>query len=375
MNYKRLPIILGLSTGTFPHQTSAKDSLMFALRAQAKSVHQDNSILKKLYTNTAIKSRCLAIPDFIENSEDHFFNESFSMPVDQRLYYSIEIAAPFVADVASAALKQAQVDVSEVAQLIIVTSTAIGSPGIEQKLSQMLGLPNNVMQASVNYMGCAAGVTGLRLASDFIKGLEVHCDNQVSLLVCIETSSLHTSMEQDTNNLVTHSLFADGIACSVIGKQRQDCEHLNLLAILGFESLQLSDCLDGIQLTINPNGIACELTRDLPNKLASGVKDWYRALLNRHNSTIEELGFWAIHPGGRKIIEKAVQGLSIHPDNAKASWNVLGQYGNVLSCGIFFVLKEMLDNKLLAKNQKGVAFSFSPGVRIEGVLLKALADS
>lgn len=373
INHNNLPILLGLSTGTFPNCTDADASLKFALRKMPGLKNNQKQKLRRLYANSYIQTRHLAIPDFLEQPETRFFTNSFATPIEKRLEHAIEIALPYVCDVAEKALKEANIEVDDVAQLVVVTSTAMGSPGIDQLIFQRLGLPNNVMRACVNFMGCAAGVTGLRMASDFVKGLDRGRSNLVSLLICLETSSVHTSMDPEKKHIITHSLFADGIACSVIGcREKTAPEASGKLAILDFESLQLADCIDGIQLRIQQDGISCLLSKDLPKKIASGVRQWQENLLKRSNLKINDLSFWAIHPGGRKIIEKSIEGLGIAQDDACNSWEILKDYGNVLSCGIFYVIRKMLDKGHFSENSKGVAFSFSPGVSVEGVLLEFL---
>ena len=92
----------------------------------------------------------------------------------------------------------------------------------------------------------------------------------------------------------------------------------------------------------------------------------------------EDMDFWAVHPGGRRIIEEAQNGIPLTEEQCADSWAVLDQYGNMLSPSIMFVLERVFKrhNQLIADGKdgykNGIAFSFSPGVGVEGVILRAI---
>jgi len=334
-----------------------------------------SALIKRLYKRTCVNTRQLAIPDFLENNEQSVFDKSFSMPVSHRLKHSIELAVPLVVDLAEQALENAGVGVKDIAQFVVVTNTAIGAPGLDLALRERLRLPRDVSHTSINYMGCGAGITGLKSATNFVKALSSQHSDKISLLVCVETSSMHTAFAEDANDIVTHMLFSDGAAAVVVGFQNNDerrsAKTGPKLSIERFVAMHVPNCADGIKLSINSNGIACMLSKDLPELLSEGVRDWYQAFFVQSGLSREEIAFWAIHPGGRKIIEKAVVGLGIDQESAHSSWKTLSQFGNVLSCGVFFVLDDLLKRSAVKAGQNGVALSFSPGVTIEGVSFKS----
>ena len=135
---------------------------------------------------------------------------------------------------------------------------------------------------------------------------------------------------------------------------------------------------DGITLSINENGISCILSKYLPQYIAKNMGGYVESFLGMHNLQKSDMDFWAIHPGGRRIIEEAQNGLGLSEEQAKYSWNVLSNYGNMLSPSVMFVLELILNDhkKALAKGERGlkqgIAFSFSPGVGAEGVLIKVM---
>merc|ERR1712028_230590 len=111
---------------------------------------------------------------------------------------------------------------------------------------------------------------------------------------------------------------------------------------------------------------------------AKNMGGYVEGFLKKHSLQKSDMDFWAIHPGGRRIIEEAQNGLGLSEEQAKYSWNVLSNYGNMLSPSVMFVLelimKEHNENLAAGKEgfSQGLAFSFSPGVGAEGILLKVL---
>ena len=112
--------------------------------------------------------------------------------------------------------------------------------------------------------------------------------------------------------------------------------------------------------------------------IAKNMGGYVESFLGKHSLQKSDMDFWAIHPGGRRIIEEAQNGLGLSEEQAKYSWNVLSNYGNMLSPSVMFVLELILNDhkKALAKGERGlkqgIAFSFSPGVGAEGVLIKVM---
>lgn len=99
------------------------------------------------------------------------------------------------------------------------------------------------------------------------------------------------------------------------------------------------------------------------------------SFLAKHNLTRTDVEFWAIHPGGRRIIEEAQNGLGVTEAQAADSWAVLDNYGNMLSPSVMFVLERIFKKhrEAIARGESGyklgLAFSFSPGVGAEGIML------
>merc|ERR1711988_1930367 len=116
---------------------------------------------------------------------------------------------------------------------------------------------------------------------------------------------------------------------------------------------------------INENGISCTLSKYLPQYIAKNMAGFVDSFLSKHRLKKTDLDFWAVHPGGRRLTE----------EQAKYSWAVLGEYGNMLSPSVMFVMEKIMKDHEKARAagekgfSKGIAFSFSPGVGAEGILI------
>jgi alpha-pyrone synthase len=130
------------------------------------------------------------------------------------------------------------------------------------------------------------------------------------------------------------------------------------------------------------------LSRHLPDYIEDGVGAIVKDFLATHQMTKNDIDLWAVHPGGRKIIEKVQLSLGLDDEQVADSWEILRQYGNMLSCSILFVMERMMlklntstansiaegrrshDPIDLPRPINGIAFSFSPGVGVEGILFE-----
>merc|ERR1712146_142187 len=121
-----------------------------------------------------------------------------------------------------------------------------------------------------------------------------------------------------------------------------------------------------------------KLSKYLPQYIAKNMKGYVDGFLEKHDMSFSDVDFWAVHPGGRRIIEEAQNGLGLTEEQTKYSWSVLNDYGNMLSPSVMFVLELILNEHKEELNKgndgfsQGLAFSFSPGVGAEGILLKVL---
>ena len=370
------PYMIGMATGNPKYRVHQKDALKLVQNAEGYKCIRD--YLERIYSNTRITYRHMAIPDFTpeqRDPKDEFFypgDGTYAIPVQKRLDKFKEIAVPLVTDVCKRAIEQSGIKLEDIGKLVVVSSTGFLGPSLDCELIVSLGLNRNVDRTLIGFMGCAAAMNGYRCAMDYVKAHP----GKYAIMCCVEISSVHATFKGSVNDAVIHAIFADGCAACVLAAQPESKIPKGTLAIVDDHAWLMEDTEDGITLAINDDGISCTLSKNLPNYIQKHMGTFVDGLLSKHQYTRQDVGFWAIHPGGRRIIEEAQNGLGVTEEQAADSWHVLDNYGNMLSPSVMFVLERIFarHNAALAAGEKGydmgLAFSFSPGVGAEGIMLK-----
>ncbi|MCF8571774.1 type III polyketide synthase [Gordonia sp. HY002] len=359
-------VITSLATGNPGTVFDQRDAALRAASLVDDPVARERIL--RVYERTRIDKRYLAIdpttPEFLAFS-------SRSGTIRERMNLYFEHAVPLAVDVAARAIAGLADPTSDIRLVVFVTSTGFIAPGVDVAVIKRLGLAPSVNRVVVNFMGCAAAVNGLRSATDYVRA---HPDRS-ALVVCLELSSVNAVFGDDVVEVVTHSLFGDGCGAMVVGACEVGHElPAGQVVVRDTFSQLLPDTEDGIVLGVNDDGITCELAQELPDYIYRGVGSAIDEALSRSELYRDDIAQWAIHPGGPAILEQSARSLGIGEERSRASWDVLAEYGNMLSVALVFVLEKLIaetapdDGADASQPSTGVAFSFAPGVTLEGIL-------
>ncbi|CAM9366673.1 unnamed protein product [Ectocarpus sp. 4 AP-2014] len=310
---------------------------------------------------------------------DMFYPEDGSLRVntDRRFQRFAECALPLATEVAKRALREVGVGPADVGRIVVVTSTGVCGPGLDGELVKSIGLNHSVEREVVSFQGCGAGINGLRLASQYA----VTHPGRLALLVSVELPSLHMHKGDTVNDAILHAIFGDGCAVAVVAGRTARNAEPGSLAVLDNRSWLVDGTEDGIKMTFGDNGVSCTLSKRLPDYVKTNVADFVEEMLGAHGVDKGDVDFWALHPGGHRIVEETRKSLHLSLEETEGCWEVLRDYGNMVSATVLFVLERALgQHKRLRENGGGdgrglqhvVALSFSPGVTVEGLLLKAM---
>lgn len=354
-------VIESIATGA-PSQVM--DQSEAALRvATLFSDPQQRERIPRVYAKTKIATRRVAV-DPLDSDVYAFRKDTATIRDRMGLFYQHGVA--LATEVSARALAGLTYGADEIGLLVFVTSTGFIAPGVDVAIVKRLGLSRSVSRVVVNFMGCAAAMNAIRIATSYVRSNP----GMKAMVVCIELSSVNAVFADDINDVVTHSLFGDGCAAVVIGASGvQHKLKPGKVVIRSSFSQLLDDAEDGIVLGLKPDGITCELSENLPAYIYRGVEPVIADVLQENGLQKSDIDLWAIHPGGPKIIEQSVRSLGIAADRAAPSWDVLSQYGNMLSVSLLFVLEMMVRQAESTKDiSTGMAFAFAPGVTVEGML-------
>ena len=241
----------------------------------------------------------------------------------------------------------------QITDIIFISCTGMQAPGVEIDLINHFHLPTNIRRYNVNFMGCYAALTGLRMAKDICT-----TPNRTVLMVSVELCTLHFQNKFIDDYLLSNSIFADGAASVIVSSSNRGAR----LKLEDFESRLIPNSKNERSWKISPDGFQMTLSSDVPKSIKASLEK--QTLFHKTPDTTG----WAIHPGGKQIVDGIKSTLALEESEVAASRKVLLENGNMSSATILFVLKEMLKNKPSDKHEL-IACAFGPGLTLESALL------
>ncbi len=274
-----------------------------------------------------------------------------------RLY---EEAAPALACDAVAGLR---LDPQEVTHLVVASCTGFSAPGLDLQIARRLGLRADVERTLVGFMGCAAAVPALRAARHIVRSEP--CARV--LVVCCELSSLHLQESAALEEVLSFLLFADGSAAALVTAEPHG------LALEDFRCAVIPDSAGFITWHVGDTGFEMHLSGRVPGRIAATLRDEAEhggadTLLRGIPASHYDL--WAVHAGGRTVLDAVEQGLALDPSALRHSRAVLHDCGNMSSATVLFVLDRIL-REAQPSGARGLAMAFGPGMVAESFRFRA----
>ncbi len=269
--------------------------------------------------------------------------------------------APRLAERASRqALTDGHVEPAAITHVVTVTCTGFFSPGIDVALIADLGLRPTTERVQVGFMGCHGLINGLRVA----EGLVSRHPQAVVLVCAVELCTLHLAYgAHDPQKLVANSLFADGAAAMIVSAGPPA---VGAATLRGTGSCLFPDSQDAMTWTIGDHGYEMTLAPRVPDLIGQCLKPWLEQWLGQHGVGLAEIGHWAVHPGGPRILASVAEALDLPSEALAPSLSVLADHGNMSSPTLAFILE-----RLAQRPSSGpcVALGFGPGLIAEAMLL------
>ena len=243
-------------------------------------------------------------------------------------------------------------DLSGVTHLVVASCTGFVAPGIDQIIARRLGLPGSVERLLVGFMGCYAAVAALRSARHIVRSDPA----ALVLVVTIELSTLHLQPDARIEPLLAMLQFGDGAAAAIVSGEPRGIE------IDAPFAATLPESDDLIRWAIGDQGFAMHLSGEVPGRIAEALaEDDFRTTL-LGDAGVQAIDGWAVHAGGRSILDAVQTALALPCAALADSRAVLDDYGNMSSATLMFVLARMLAREI----GEGIALAFGPGLAAEG---------
>lgn len=337
-----------------------------------RSMHLNTSDARKLRTifrASGIDTRHSVLQDYGKSGDYSFYANTPDLSpfpsTEKRLrFFRAHAVSLSLLAVENLRLSFPSFEESKITHLITVSCTGMYAPGLDIELVKSLGLSSTTQRTSINFMGCYAAFNALKIADAFCKN---DAGSKV-LVVCTELCSLHFQREATDDNLLANALFADGSAAVLVQANAEKPLCLNLK---NFHSDLAFEGEHDMVWTIGDFGFEMKLTSYVPDIIKTGIRKLTNTLLNRLGKRVTDIRYFAIHPGGKKILQVIEQELGVTPEQNKEAYHILKNYGNMSSPTVLFVLKRILEKvKTSDHGEHILSFAFGPGLTLESMVLE-----
>ena len=345
-------------------QADAAESSRFFCGADARQAR----VLGMLYGRSGVETRNTVVVRSDQGTlrERVPFYPAASGPEDrgpttgQRMAW-YEAEAPALAEAAARrALEDATTPVDAITHLVTVSCTGFFSPGLDAALIGALALPRTVHRTHVGFMGCHGALNGLRVAASQAAG-----EAEAQILLCaVELCSLHFAYGWDSEMLVANTLFADG-AAAVVGVPVQNGETSGW-SVRAQGTFLMPKSGDTMSWRIGDHGFRMTLSAEVPELIRTNLGGWLGGWLRHQGLGVEDVGSWAVHPGGPRILEAVEDAVALENGTLDVSRDVLRAHGNMSSPTVIFVLERL---RKAGAALPCVALAFGPGLVVEALLV------
>lgn len=345
------------------------------LKAQPELDRLGQRLTTSIFNASGIDQRYSVIGDFMRRPEEGpgvFYDPATQRMLtpttgERNVVYTAEATRLFV-EAARTALAQSPFDAQAVTHVVTASCTGFFAPGPDYVVVRALGLAPSVQRFHVGFMGCYAAFPALKLAKAFCEA-----DPQaVVLVICAELCTLHMHSATDPDTLIANSVFADGAAAAVVSR-RPPAPGMPALRLDHFETTLTPVGVGEADMawTIGDQGYDMVLSTYVPAIIEGNIKEALVPLL-AHDPALTgaahaQVEHWAIHPGGRSILDKVQQTLALSDDQLLPSREVLRRYGNMSSATVLFILRDLLYSA--AEDERVCAMAFGPGLTVESGLM------
>jgi predicted naringenin-chalcone synthase len=322
--------------------------------------------LKVLYRASGIQTRYSVLPDFQQNGHIPFFQsagEKVMPEVSKRMKLYEKESLKLSVRAFEDALQHSTVRTNDITHLITVSCTGMYAPGLDIELIETLGLSTSVQRTNINFMGCYAAFNALKSAHYI-----VNADPSAKVaVVCVELCSIHYQDKKDEDTLLANALFGDGAAVALVTSG--NCGPIELEITQMFSDLALH-AKEEMTWNIGDFGFDMKLSGNVPDIIKDGISELTSHLLSKLSLDLSKIDYFAIHPGGKRILEVIEDELSLTKEDNKYAREILKNYGNMSSPTILFVLHLLWQQLSSDDGGKHVlSFAFGPGLTLESMVL------
>jgi len=360
--------ITSLGLANPPNKFSQASIANFMIKAMRLDEQHANK-LRALYRASGIESRYSVLEDYGRLDNFTFYADNDELEPFPTTNERLTLFRKHAVELSKESARQCMsgrkdLEAKDITHLVVVSCTGMYAPGLDIDLLQGLGLRRDIQRTCINFMGCYAAFNAIRLADSFCQsspGAKV-------LVVCTELCSIHFQREPTDDNLLANALFADGSASLLIESNPRPGLNLRPRA---FYCDVFSDGANDMSWTVGNAGFEMRLSAYVPEIIRRGISELTSRLLKTISADIKDIRYFAIHPGGKKILEVIEKELGLEREHNRPAYDVLKNYGNMSSPTVLFVLSNICSRlNGVDDGQKILSMAFGPGLTIESMILE-----
>jgi predicted naringenin-chalcone synthase len=246
-----------------------------------------------------------------------------------------------------------------ITHLLVTCCTGFSAPGLDLELIERCGLPSTVERTMIGFMGCYAAINALKLANHIVRS---EASARV-LIVNLELCTLHLKDTADLEQMLSFFLFGDGCAACVVSAEPVGT------ALDSFHAVLVPSTRELITWSVRGTGFDMVLSGRVPAAIHDGLQQHGNDILA--GAPAASIGLWAVHPGGRTVLDAVERAFDLAPAALASSREVLRRYGNMSSATVMFVIERLMKSD--ARGRTGCAMSFGPGLIAETMLFRTAA--
>lgn len=362
------PAIVAIGLANPPYKQRQLDTAEL-IAASLRLKPAEKRLLKAVYRATGIDERYSVLSDYCKPAgELEFFPNQPEAPYPttaQRMKIYKDNAFPLaLAAIENCLVQLEHFDRRKITHVITVSCTGMYAPGLDIEIVQGLKLNSSIKRTVINFMGCYGVFNALKVAEAFCKA---EADALV-LIVSVELCTLHFQKNMSMDNLISNSIFADGAAAALIQAQPQARKFFSLEH---FHSDVLPQTSQEMTWEVADHGFDIALSSYVPEIVRTGIGTFVANLLKQAGGISPAFDFYAIHPGGIKILQACELALQLSKEHNKYAYQILRSFGNMSSATVLFVLKALWKELSAADSDKNVlSCAFGPGLTFESMILK-----
>jgi predicted naringenin-chalcone synthase len=364
-----MPLLIDIATASPPYRVSqarAAEELKKRMGGRPAVARMIDAAASR----SGIATRAVVVPDAEAGGDTRFYPTSPDTPgpdTKQRMCLYKEWSARLTVRAASAVLEATGTDPSSITRLITVSCTGFSAPNFDYDLITSLGLPSHIRRTHIGFMGCAAAVIGFTSVLEALQ--RTGDDKSKVLLVAVELCSLHMQTDPSRDNILANMIFADGCGAALFAT---GSAHPAKARLVETHSILFPASKHIMGWEIGNHGFEMILASDLPDAITAQAVPAAKAIIQRMGLQPGDIRHWALHPGGRAIIDALQTGMDLSDKQVAPSRAVLSEYGNMSSASILFVLKEVFSHDRLQADDWLCTIAFGPGLTMEMAFMRGV---